>query len=67
MHEFVLLITSSSVGLTKEFKKYIYLKDKYGKNTKTPIDKFNHAIDAARYGIRMLVGESQITADSVFI
>jgi len=42
-------VTSSSINLKAELKKYIWLVDKYGEQTNRPIDRFNHAIDALRY------------------
>ncbi len=47
-------IVSSSINLEKEFRRYKWAEDKNGEPIKRnghsiPIDKFNHAIDAARY------------------
>lgn len=68
MKQYDLLVVASSVWLLKEFKKYIRLKDKYGKSTKKPIDKFNHSIDATRYGIVTFFDtEGEVTEDSLFI
>ena len=49
MQEYTIFITQRSVNVTKEFKNYVYNKDKEGKITNTPVDAFNHAIDAVRY------------------
>lgn len=49
MQEYTIFITQRSVNVTKEFKNYVYHKDKEGKITNTPVDAFNHAIDAVRY------------------
>jgi len=58
-------ITARSINLKKEFKKYIWAKDKEGKPTNKPIDKFNHWIDAVRYACMMkLKTESEL---SIFI
>lgn len=65
--QYDMLITANSFGLIKELKKYIWLKDKFGKATKKAIDKFNHSIDAMRYGIVMLLGGWIVTDDSLFI
>jgi len=46
-------ITWRSTNLRKEFKKYIWAKDKEWKPTNQPIDKFNHCIDALRYACMM--------------
>ena len=42
-------VTRRSVGLIEERDNYKWKVDKYGKETNTPIDKYNHAIDAVRY------------------
>jgi len=44
------LVTSQSVNLISEFRKYSWDKDKQtGLKVNKPIDDFNHAIDAVRY------------------
>lgn len=48
-------VTRSSVGLIEELNSYKFKKDRDGKQTNEPIDKWNHAIDASRYfAVRML-------------
>ena len=44
-------ITENSTGLIKEFRNYVYKKDRNGvvHTDVNPIDKFNHGIDALRY------------------
>lgn len=49
MQEYKICITKSSTNVWKEFKNYTFAQDKEGKWLNTPIDKFNHAIDAIRY------------------
>ena len=45
-------IESGSINLIKEFKNYKCKKDKDGEVIpNTPIDKFNHLCDAARYAV----------------
>lgn len=44
-------ITKESTNVIKEFKNYTYEKNREGKYLNTPIDMFNHAIDATRYVI----------------
>ena len=44
-------ITKDSTNVIKEFKNYTYEKNRDGKYLNTPIDMFNHAIDATRYVI----------------
>lgn len=52
-------ITARSWNLQKEFKKYVRQKDKNGKPLNTPIDAFNHWIDAARYGCMMSIWKTK--------
>lgn len=49
MLEYKICITKRSANVWKEFKNYTWAQDKEGKWLNTPIDKFNHAIDAIRY------------------
>lgn len=44
-------VTKDSTNVIKEFKNYTYEKNREGKYMNTPIDMFNHAIDATRYVI----------------
>lgn len=48
--EFNVFYNESSVNLHDEVGKYVWLKDtKTGESTETPIDSFNHLLDASRY------------------
>jgi phage terminase large subunit len=50
MQENNYLITSHSINLINELRKYAWDKDKRtGETLNKPIDDFNHAIDAFRY------------------
>lgn len=49
MLEYSICITKRSTNIIKEFKNYTYTQDKEGKWLNSPIDSFNHAIDAIRY------------------
>lgn len=49
MLEFKICITARSLNVKKEFKNYTYAQDRDGKWLNTPIDCYNHAIDAVRY------------------
>ena len=42
-------VTASSTNLIHELRNYVWMKDKEGNTLNKPIDRFNHAIDAARY------------------
>lgn len=44
-------VTKDSTNVIKELKNYTYEKNREGKYLNTPIDMFNHAIDATRYVI----------------
>lgn len=56
----IYLITSWSVNLINELRKYAYEKDrKTGKSFNNPIDNFNHAIDAWRYHEMETIGQKQ--------
>jgi phage terminase large subunit len=44
-------IQNGSRDLIEEFSSYTWEKDKNGKATNKPIDKFNHGIDAGRYAL----------------
>jgi phage terminase large subunit len=51
MMEYKIHITRRSVNVKKELDNYTWLQDKDGAWLNEPIDKYNHAIDAARYWI----------------
>lgn len=42
-------ITQRSVNIINEYRNYRWLIDEFGNATNTPIDRFNHSIDAQRY------------------
>lgn len=44
-----IFVTEDSVDLQEELRNYVWDKDKDGNYINIPIDKWNHAIDAARY------------------
>lgn len=48
-------ITSQSLNIIEEFRKYRWAEDKNGKRLNKPIDAYNHGFDALRYiGIEVL-------------
>ena len=49
MKRYKLCIVKGSPNILKEVKNYTYKQDKNGKWLNEPVDKFNHAFDAARY------------------
>jgi len=42
-------ITSSSTNIINEYRNYRWKNDAFGNPTNTPIDRYNHSIDAQRY------------------
>ena len=49
LQRYRLNVTKRSINLIRELKNYKWKEDQAGKATNEPIDKFNDAIDAARY------------------
>jgi len=47
LQDYDLIIDENSVDLIKELNNYCWLE----KKSETPIDKFNHALDALRYAV----------------
>ncbi len=58
-----ILVTARSKGTISEFRKYKRAVDKNGNTLNKPIDKFNHAIDAARYAAMELLGVTRAEPD----
>jgi phage terminase large subunit len=50
LQDYKINVTQRSVNLVKELRNYMWDKDKNGKTLNKPIDMYNHAIDALRYG-----------------
>lgn len=44
-------ITARSLGIIQELRNYMWKRDQAGEWINTPIDKYNHALDALRYGV----------------
>ena len=44
-------IIKSSINIIKEYRNYMWLKDKNGKNTFVPEEPFHYGMDSVRYGI----------------
>jgi phage terminase large subunit len=51
MKRYKIHITRDSLNMLKEFKNYKWAEDKNGVVLNTPVDMFNHTIDAVRYGL----------------
>ena len=54
-------ITKRSLNLIKEYRNYVWITDKDSKVINTPIDMFNHALDAIRYALSSFVPEEPLT------
>ena len=52
-------VTQASTNLQRELKHYKWREDIYGKSLNVPIDKFNHLIDAVRYGCVVKLGRKR--------
>ena len=61
-----LLITKSSKNLIEELNNYTYKRDKEG-YTSIPIDCYNHALDAMRYGIVSKFGSNKYSGNPSII
>ena len=57
VQEYKLLVTKQSTNILEELSKYIWKKNKSGGYESEPIDMYNHAMDAMRYGIMMKLGK----------
>ncbi len=48
-------MTKRSINLIKEYRNYLWQTDRYGRIINKPIDEFNHALDAVRYGLSSML------------
>ena len=51
-------VTKDSLNLIEELRNYTWAKDKDGNLLNQPIDKFNHLLDALRYGLWTKYGQN---------
>jgi phage terminase large subunit len=58
MQDYELIIDSESTNLIKELNNYVW----HDKKSQTPIDDYNHALDALGYAVWNLLGKQQKTA-----
>jgi len=49
LQEYDMLVTSNSLNLIKELRKYVWIENKHGLKVNVPIDAYNHLLDALRY------------------
>ena len=57
LQEKKLLITKRSTNLINELEKYMWKRNRDGGYEQTPIDAYNHAMDAMRYAAMMKLGK----------
>jgi phage terminase large subunit len=55
IQDYDMIIDESSIDLIKELNNYCWLE----KKSETPIDKYNHALDALRYAVTYQINENQ--------
>jgi phage terminase large subunit len=58
-------VTKRSVNILKEYRNYVWITDKDGKILNVPIDLYNHAMDAIRYGMESLKPKKKVTMPTV--
>jgi phage terminase large subunit len=51
MKRYKIVVTKDSVNMLKEFRNYKWQEDKNGNVLNTPVDMFNHTVDAVRYAL----------------
>lgn len=59
LQEYEILVTKRSINLIEELTRYMWKKDNNGNTTNSPIDSWNHCIDAARYLAMMKLSKKQ--------
>ena len=64
LKNYKIYVTKDSINLENELRKYKWAEDRSGTKLSKPVDKFNHAIDALRYGVMMMLKpDSEIEED----
>lgn len=63
MNRYRMHITKNSLDIIKEARNYKYKRDADGNATNTPIDYFNHSIDAIRYACLNYLNAREATRD----
>jgi phage terminase large subunit len=56
LQQFEITVHPKCVCIQEELKNYTWKKEKNGEYINTPIDKYNHSLDALRYGVSSDVG-----------
>lgn len=57
MQGWKLYVTKDSINLIRELRNYTWEKDRDGNTLNSPIDKFNHLLDAMRYAVWTRFGQ----------
>lgn len=55
IQNFEIIVHPRCVNFVTEISNYTWAKDKFGNQTNTPIDDFNHLMDAMRYGLEKYI------------
>ena len=58
-------VTQHSLNLIKEYRNYLWRKDKNGKFLNDPEELFNHLMDAVRYGFDGYVQNDLLSKDKL--
>lgn len=59
VQKYKLHVTARSTGTINELRNYMWRRDTNGEWINTPVDKFNHALDALRYGVTSFLWNTQ--------
>ncbi len=54
-------VTKQSINLIKEYRNYVWITDRDGKILNTPLDLYNHTMDAGRYALQSLKPKKKFT------
>ena len=55
IQDFEIIVHPRCVNFLTEIQNYVWSKDKFGKKLNTPIDDFNHLMDAMRYALERYI------------
>ena len=58
IQDYEIVIHPRCVNFITEISNYTWQKDKFGKSMNTPVDDFNHLMDAMRYGLEKFITTS---------
>lgn len=63
IQDFEIIIHPRCENFIYEISNYTWMKDKFGKKINTPVDDFNHLMDALRYGIEKYIDGDRFSFD----